>query len=111
VIGSVRATGTLDRSTAVELCRAIAASARTLPPPPLVIDLAGLERCDATGLRALVGAVHEVEVRKGRLVVCVSADGPADRSLARTGLAEFLPVERTGGRRAAAIRAWPRARD
>lgn len=90
----VEANGTLDRSTAVELCRAIAGSAQTLPPPPLVIDLAGVERCDATGLRALAGAVREVEFRSGHPVVAVSRGGPADRLLLRTGLAEFLPVER-----------------
>jgi anti-anti-sigma factor len=90
----VRARGTLDRSSVPSLCRAIEAEARTLPPPPLVLDLAGLRHCDVACLRALAGAAREVEVRNGRLVVSVAAGSEPDRALARTGLVEFVHVAR-----------------
>ena len=58
----------------------------------MVIDLTGVSFCDSTGLRALIGAVREVEVLGGRAVVAVEPEGALDRVLTLSGLGEFLRV-------------------
>ncbi len=90
----VRVTGELDISTVAQLCRAIdtAASGASLKPPRLVVDLMGLEFCDSSGLRALIGAAKEVRVLGGRVVLAVDPDGALARLLDLSGLREFLRV-------------------
>ena len=58
----------------------------------MVIDLTGVSFCDSTGLRALIGAVREVEVLGGRAVVAAEPGGALDRMLTLSGLREFLRV-------------------
>ena len=89
----VRASGELDLSTAARLCRTIQ-TATAGPRPRLTIDATALTFCDSTGLRALVGAVREVDIQGGRATVVVSPDGMLDRVLQITGLDEFLQVSR-----------------
>jgi anti-sigma B factor antagonist len=90
----VRATGELDLNTAPQLCaeiqRAVTRASRR--PRRVVIDLVGLAFCDSTGLRALIGAVREVEVLGGVAVVAVAPEGALDRLLELSGLREFLRV-------------------
>jgi anti-sigma B factor antagonist len=82
----LRVSGELDLSTAGRLCRAIqAVTARRL-----LIDLSELQFCDSTGLRALMNAVREIEVRGGRAAIAVTPGGPLARLLHLTGLGEFL---------------------
>jgi anti-sigma B factor antagonist len=89
----VRVSGELDISTVAQLCRAIAtAAAGGARPPRLVVDLIGLEFCDSTGLRALIGAVKEVHVLGGKAVLAVAPEGTLDRLLDLSGLREFLRV-------------------
>lgn len=90
----VRVTGELDISTVAQLVRVIgaAASGAAVKPPRLVVDLTGLEFCDSTGLRALIGAVKEVHVLGGRVVLAVAPGGTLDVLLNLSGLREFLRV-------------------
>ena len=88
----VRATGELDIGTAAQLCGAIQQAAIRARRPRVVIDLVGVEFCDSTGLRALIGAVREVEVLGGRAVLAVAPEGALDRVLVLSGLGEFLRV-------------------
>jgi|tagenome__1003787_1003787.scaffolds.fasta_scaffold19594931_2 anti-sigma B factor antagonist len=91
----VRVAGELDLSTAARLCRAIDAAVAAAPPRPrVVIDLTALTFCDSTGLRALVGAVREVEIRGGRAALAVAPDSMLDRLLLLTGLDEFCVTQR-----------------
>ena len=107
----LRVRGELDLATAPRVCRAIATAAAAALPPAVVIDLENLEFCDSTGLRALLGAVREVQALGGTAVLVVAPDGAVDRLLSLCGLREFLHVERspaaalcrlTDGRRAPA---------
>jgi anti-anti-sigma factor len=88
----VRAAGELDIDTAAQLCGAIEEAATHAPRPRVVIDLTGVSFCDSTGLRALIGAVREVEVLGGRAVVAVEPEGALERVLMLSGLREFLRV-------------------
>ncbi|HET6548145.1 MAG TPA: anti-sigma factor antagonist [Solirubrobacter sp.] len=89
----VRLAGELDLSTVPHLTGAIERAAAAAPRPPrVVVDLTGLEFSDSTGLRALIGAVREVEVLGGRASVAVLPDGPFARLVELSGLREFLHV-------------------
>jgi len=88
----VRAIGELDLDSAPQLCAAIEDAARAARPPRVVIDFTAVSFCDSTGLRALIGAVREVEVLGGRAIVAAEPDGPLDRLLVLSGLREFLRV-------------------
>jgi anti-sigma B factor antagonist len=93
----VRVSGELDLSSVAQLCRAIetAATSVELRPPRVMIDMSGVEFCDSTGLRGLIGAVGEVKVLGGRVVLAVPPGSAFDRLLALAGLHEFLRVADT----------------
>jgi anti-sigma B factor antagonist len=82
----------LDIDSAPRLCAAIENAARMKRPPRVVIDLVEISFCDSTGLRALIGAVREVEVLGGRAIVAAEPEGALGRLLTLSGLHEFLPV-------------------
>jgi anti-sigma B factor antagonist len=88
----VRAVGELDLSTAGRLCRAIDAAASAGPRPRVMIDLTGLGFCDSTGLRALIGAIREVEIGGGKAALAVTPGGALDRLLELCGLQEFTRI-------------------
>jgi len=89
----VRAVGELDLSTAGRLCRAVHAAAATAGGRPRVmIDLTELDFCDSTGLRALIGAVRELEIGGGKAALAVTPGGALDRLLQLTGLYEFTRI-------------------
>jgi anti-sigma B factor antagonist len=54
------------------------------PPPPLVVDVHGLQFCDSVGLSALIGAERRVELHGGRMVLR-GVHGMLERVLRITG--------------------------
>src|SRR5215218_223584 len=83
--------GELDLATAPKLCSALDA-ARVHRVKRLVIDLTGVDFCDSTGLRALLGASTELRVSGGRLAVSCLPDGPVARLFELVGARESLQV-------------------
>jgi anti-sigma B factor antagonist len=81
--------GELDLATAPRLC-ALLDAARLQRVKRLVVDLTGVDFCDSTGLRALMGASNELRVGGGRLAVAVLPDGALDRLFDMTGVRESL---------------------
>jgi anti-anti-sigma factor len=83
--------GELDLATAPKLCAALDA-ARVHRVKRLAIDLTGVDFCDSTGLRALLGASNELRVSGGRLAVACLPDGPVGRLFDIVGARETLRV-------------------
>jgi len=81
--------GELDLATAPRLC-ALLDAARTQRVKRLVVDLTGVDFCDSTGLRALMGASTELRVGGGRLAVAVLPGGTVSRLFEMTGIRESL---------------------
>src|SRR3954463_10143822 len=81
--------GELDLATAPKLCAALDA-ARIHRVKRLVIDLTGVDFCDSTGLRALLGAGTELRFGGGRLAVACLPDGPVGRLFDMVGARETL---------------------
>ena len=83
--------GELDLATAPRLCAALDA-ARIHRVRRLVIDLTGVDFCDSTGLRALIGASTELRVGGGRFAVACLPTGPVSRLFDIVGARETLRV-------------------
>lgn len=83
--------GELDLATAPRMCAALDA-ARRLRVKRLVIDLTGVDFCDSTGLRALLGASTELRVSGGRLAVACLPGGPVARLFDIVGARETLRI-------------------
>ena len=83
--------GELDLATAPGLCAKLDA-ARAQRVRRLVVDLTGVDFCDSTGLRALMGASRELRHAGGKLAVAVLPDGGVARLFDVTGIREALPV-------------------
>ena len=83
--------GELDLATAPRLCTVLDA-ARLQRVKRLVVDLTGVDFCDSTGLRALMGASTELRHAGGRLAVAVLPDGAVSRLFDVTGIRESLPT-------------------
>jgi anti-sigma B factor antagonist len=90
----IGARGDLDLGAAAEFCARVDA-ARTAGTRRLLLDLTQLRACDASGLRALLGAAAEVAASAGRVALVPPDEGPAARLFALTGAAEFLPLHPT----------------
>ena len=88
----VRVAGELDLSNAARLCRAIHAATGNQRRARLLVDATELEFCDSTGLRALIGAIREVEIAGGKAELAVTPGGALDRLLHLTGLYEFTRI-------------------
>jgi len=80
--------GELDLATAPDLCARLDADRSRR----LLVDLSGLEFCDSTGLRALLGAASEVRTHGGRFVLVCPPTGEVARLLRMTGAGEWLAV-------------------
>lgn len=79
--------GELDMASSPRLVEALG---QLHPSPrPLVVDLAGLEFIDVTGLRVLLQAREQTE-RKGARLTVVNASPGARRLLTLTGTTELL---------------------
>ena len=83
--------GELDLATAPRLCSALDA-ARVHRVKRLVIDLTGVDFCDSTGLRALLGASTELRVSGGRFAVACLPGSPVERLFDMVGARETLRV-------------------
>jgi anti-sigma B factor antagonist len=81
--------GELDLATAPALCSLLDA-ARIQRVKRVVVDLAGVDFCDSTGLRALMGASTELRVGGGRLAVVVLPGSTVARLFDVTGIREGL---------------------
>ena len=80
--------GELDLATAPRLCTVLDAARLQR----VVVDLTGVDFCDSTGLRALMGASTELRHAGGRLAVAVLPDGAVSRLFDVTGIRESLPT-------------------
>ena len=85
----LEAFGELDLATAPTLCGHLDA-ARRQRVRRLVVDLTGVDFCDSTGLRALLGASTEIRVSGGRLAVACLPGGPVARLFDMVGARETL---------------------
>jgi anti-anti-sigma factor len=87
----VNVRGELDLATAPQLAVRLDAL-RTSIRPRVLIDLSGLEFCDSTGLRVVIGAARELRAAGGRVVVACPGAGPVGRLLEIVGATEWLDV-------------------
>ncbi|MGH2969411.1 MAG: STAS domain-containing protein [Solirubrobacteraceae bacterium] len=83
--------GELDLATAPKLC-ALLDAARIHRVKRLVVDLTGVDFCDSTGLRALIGASTEIRIGGGRLAVACLPGGAVARLFEMVGARESLGV-------------------
>ena len=86
--------GELDLATAPRLCAKLD-EARRQRVRRLVVDLTGVDFCDSTGLRALMGASTELRHAGGKLAVAVLPAGGVARLFDVTGIRESLPTHDT----------------
>jgi anti-sigma B factor antagonist len=86
------ARGELDLSTAPALCSAIDRWRFLRRGERIVLDLTGVEFCDSTGLRALIGSARELAIDGGRLITVIAPDGPVRRLVTLTATDEMLAV-------------------
>jgi len=83
--------GELDLATAPRLCAALDA-ARIHRVKGVVVDLTGVDFCDSTGLRALLGASTELRVGGSRLAIACLPSGTVSRLFDVVGARESLRV-------------------
>src|SRR3954447_8294867 len=83
--------GELDLATAPQLCAALDA-ARIHRVKRVVVDLTGVDFCDSTGLRALIGASTELRVGGGRLAIACLPGSAVGRLFDIVGARESLRV-------------------
>ena len=94
--------GELDLATAVQLCAQVDA-ARRAGQRRLLVDLTGLEFCDSSGLRALIGAAEEILASAGRVVIVPPVGGAVARLFALIGAGELLPLRTSAAEALAAL--------
>lgn len=87
----VAVSGRLFASTVAELREVLVAAAET-GQGDVVVDLAGVEIIDASGLGVLVGA-HRLAMRRGRQLVLRNVPPRIERALVATRLNRVLAVE------------------
>ena len=73
-------------------CAPASRNASRPPSQGVVVDLAPLQFCDSTGLRALAGAAKEARVAANRLVMLRPSNQGVCRAFELAGAAEFLPL-------------------
>ncbi len=92
--------GELDLWTAPELCAQIEAC---LDGPGVVVDLAPLQFCDSTGLRALFGVAQEARVAATPLIMLRPSSQGVMRTFELAGATEFLPLAEDADQALAAL--------
>jgi anti-anti-sigma factor len=102
----LEAFGELDLATAPKLCTHLDA-ARRQRVRRVVVDLTGVDFCDSTGLRALLGASAELRVAGGRLAVACLPGSPVDRLFEMVGARETLRVFDTVAEALASVARMP----
>src|SRR3954451_4901369 len=98
--------GELDLATAPRLCSALDA-ARTHRVRRVVVDLTGVDFCDSTGLRALIGASKELRVSGGRLAIACLPGGAGSSLFDIVGARESLRVCDTQAEALASVASLP----
>lgn len=83
--------GELDLWTAPELCAQIEACLAA-SKHGVVVDLAPLQFCDSTGLRALFGVAQEARVAAKPLIMLRPCNTGVIRAFELSGATEFLPL-------------------
>ena len=83
--------GELDLATAPRLCARLD-NARSERVRRLVVDLTGVDFCDSTGLRALMGASTELRHAGGRLALALLPGGAVARLFDIAGIRESMPA-------------------
>src|SRR3954453_20712668 len=83
--------GELDLATAPRLCVALD-TARIHRVKRVVVDLTGVDFCDSTGLRALIGASTELRMGGGRLAIACLPGSAVARLFEIVGARESLRV-------------------
>ncbi|MBE2315831.1 STAS domain-containing protein [Solirubrobacter sp. CPCC 204708] len=83
--------GELDLWTAPELCSRIEECLEACNQG-VVVDLAPLQFCDSTGLRALAGVAQEARVAQTRLIMLRPSKKGVCRAFELAGASEFLPL-------------------
>lgn len=88
----VTATGELDMASSTELEEALASE----PDEVVIADLCDVGFIDSSGLRSLLAARDRLEDAGGRLIL-VFGDGPVERIIDLTGLADRFEIFETVG--------------
>jgi anti-sigma B factor antagonist len=88
----LRVTGELDLATVGHLCSRVARLREHGRGHDVVLDLSGLEFCDSTGLRALLGEAREQQICGGRLLVVAPRGGIARRLFEVCGVDQLLEL-------------------
>jgi anti-sigma B factor antagonist len=83
--------GELDLWTAPELCARIEECLKA-SDQGVVVDLAPLQFCDSTGLRALAGVASEARVAATPLIMLAPSNSGVCRAFELAGASEFLPL-------------------
>lgn len=83
--------GELDLWTAPELCAQIEACLAA-SDKGVVVDLAPLQFCDSTGLRALFGVTQEAKAAATSLIMLRPCNKGVIRAFELAGATEFLPL-------------------
>ncbi len=103
-------TGEVDMSTAPRLRQELVRlAADAAQPPRLVLDLAGVDLLDTTGIAAILEGVKRCALRDGALHLA-RPEPQVRRELNLTRVAEVLPVHTTLAAAVAAVRASDRER-
>ena len=95
--------GELDIATAPELCARLD-DRRAGGHPRLLVDLTGVDFCDSTGLRALLGAAAEVRAHGGRFAIVCPPAGDVARLLDIVGASEWMAIHADSDSGLAALR-------
>ena len=96
--------GELDVSSAPKLRQALVELVAAAPGPPLVVvDLAGVDFLDSTGLGVLLGGLKRVRARDGALALC-RAEPQVRKVFDVTRVIEILPVHDSVDDAIAAVR-------
>lgn len=97
-------TGEVDMSSAPRLrSELVALCTRSDAPPRIVVDLAGVDLLDTTGIAAILEGVKRCTLRGGALELA-RAEPQVCRELELTGLASAFPVHPTLDVAATALR-------
>lgn len=89
----VSVVGEVDGSTSPELRAVLFGVVASLPGRDVLVDMAGVSFCDASGLAVLIAA-HRRAVAGGGRVVLVSPQEAFVRILSITGLDRVLQIDR-----------------
>ena len=88
-------TGQLDLRSADQLIDALDEACATSPPPPLVLDLAGLTSWDSAAVAALLTAQRRISAHPIAQMILAGLPGPLLQRLHDNGLASQFTIADT----------------